>query len=54
MKIAKTVLQGMLIAITAGMISSCEKPTVDNAKKPETQTPKTSAAPQDCPGCGMG
>ena len=46
----------MMIAVTAGMISSCEKPTVDAGKKPATEKSKagTGNIPDNCPGCGMG
>ena len=54
MKLSKSLLQAMLIAITAGTIISCEKPKVDEGKKPTTEKPKAGSEPQSCPACGMG
>lgn len=53
MKIAKPVLQAVLVAVTIGALSSCEKPAVSDAKKPATESPK-SGNTDGCPACGMG
>jgi hypothetical protein len=56
MKLSKSVLQAMLVAVTAGIISSCEKPKVDDGKKPaiEKARPGSNQLPDGCPACGMG
>jgi len=54
MKLSKSLLQAMLIAVTAGTIISCEKPKVDEGKKPATENSKAGNEPQCCPACGMG
>lgn len=54
MKLSKSLLQAILVAVTAGAISSCEKPTVDEGKKPATENPKPGNFPEGCPMCGMG
>ncbi|MEP7109002.1 MAG: hypothetical protein ABI760_13500 [Ferruginibacter sp.] len=54
MKISKLLLHAMLVAVTTGIISSCEKPTVDGDKKPKTEKSKTGSTPDGCPACGMG
>ena len=60
MKLSKTLLQAMMVAVTAGTISSCEKPKVDDGKKPTLEkskpddTPSTGSTPLNCPACGMG
>ena len=59
MKLSKSLLQAMLVAVTAGTIISCEKPKVNELKKTSLQNPKTGNAPTDsipqgCPACGMG
>jgi len=56
MKISTTLLRAMLVAVTAGVISSCEKPAVDAGKKTPTEKAKTGSPnmPEGCPACGMG
>ena len=59
MKLSKSLLQAMLIAVTAGTIISCEKPKFSEGKKAILQNPKTDTIPGDsipegCPACGMG
>jgi len=54
MKLSKSLLQAMLIAVTAGTIISCEKPKVDEGKKPTTENSKAGNELQCCPACGMG
>ncbi|MEO5893986.1 MAG: hypothetical protein ABIQ31_27255 [Ferruginibacter sp.] len=54
MKVSKTLIQAMLVAVTAGLISSCEKPGVDAGKKVPTEKSKTTSYPDNCPACGMG
>lgn len=53
MKLSKALLQAILVAVTVGAISSCEKPTVDAAQKSAKETPKEHT-PDGCPACGMG
>ena len=54
MKLSKTLLQAILVAVTAGAISSCEKPAADEGKKPATEKPTKGSLPDGCPACGMG
>ena len=54
MKLSKSLLQVLLVAITAGSISSCKKPTTEELKKKETLQTNTSNTPGNCPACGMG
>lgn len=54
MKLSKSILQAILVAVTAGTIISCEKASVDEGKKPDIQNPKTGNIPEGCPACGMG
>ncbi|HOZ80306.1 MAG TPA: hypothetical protein PLY34_20085 [Ferruginibacter sp.] len=54
MKIPKTLLQTIVIAVAAGSIASCKKPT-DEIKAAKEKTEKTTPkAPDCCPACGMG
>jgi len=54
MKIPKTLLQTIVIAVAAGSIASCKKP-VDEIKAAKEKTEKTTPnAPESCPACGMG
>jgi hypothetical protein len=56
MKLSKSVLQAILVAVTTGIISSCEKPKVDDGKKPAIEKPGqgSNQVPDGCPACGMG
>ena len=54
MKLSKSILQAMLVAVTVGVISSCEKPKVDDGKKPLIEKVKKGSTPVGCPACGMG
>lgn len=54
MKIPKSILQAMLIAVTAGAVVSCEKPKKDEVAKPAIHNTKTDSPPVSCPACGMG
>ena len=54
MKLSKSLLQAMLIAVTASVICSCEKPPVDQKKNPTTEKTNNGSTPDSCPGCGMG
>lgn len=57
MKISKTLLQTILVAVTAATVASCSK-SVDGApKKDHEKTSKTDSTriePFSCPACGMG
>jgi hypothetical protein len=54
MKLSKSLLRAMLVAVTAGTIISCEKPKVDEGKKPAIQKSNPGNIPEGCPACGMG
>lgn len=54
MKLSKTLLQAMLVAVTAGTIISCEKPNVNGAKKATIKKSATDSTWLNCPACGMG
>lgn len=57
MKLSKTLLSAMLVAVTTGTLISCEKARPDEDKKPAVQNPKSvpeSNVPGGCPACGMG
>ena len=57
MKLSKSLLQAMLVAVTAGTIISCEKPAVIEGKKAplhKTGIAPTDSIPGGCPACGMG
>jgi hypothetical protein len=55
MKLSKTLLQAIVVAVTVGAISSsCEKPTADEMKKNTTEKKQSESYPDGCPGCGMG
>ncbi|MEP6947947.1 MAG: hypothetical protein ABI863_01670 [Ginsengibacter sp.] len=54
MKLSKSLLNAILVAVTAGTIISCQKPKVDDGKKPGTEKSKKSGVPVSCPACGMG
>lgn len=51
MKISKTLLQAIAVAVTITTVStSCN----EEQPKPEDGKTKEQQAPYDCPGCGMG
>jgi len=59
MKLSKSLLTAMMVAVTAGTIISCEKPKILESKKAVTPNSKTGITPSDtipegCPACGMG
>ncbi|MEO7800664.1 MAG: hypothetical protein ABIR81_01620 [Ginsengibacter sp.] len=61
MKLSKTLLRTILVAVTVGTMSSCEKATVGEEKKVATENPKSGgntqaseSSPEGCPACGMG
>jgi hypothetical protein len=53
MKLSKSLLQAMVMAVTVASISSCEKPAPVKEES-SRQKPKTDSAYVSCPGCGMG
>jgi hypothetical protein len=53
MKLSKSLLQAMVVAVTVASISSCEKPAPVKEES-SRQKPKTDSAYVSCPGCGMG
>jgi hypothetical protein len=55
MKVSKTILQAMMVAIAVGTISSsCKKPGADEMKKNTTEKKQSQNIPESCPACGMG
>ena len=54
MKLPKSLIKAMLVAVTAGTISSCEKPVADATKKTPKQKTETQNNTGYCPNCGMG
>jgi hypothetical protein len=59
MKLSKSLLQAMLIAVTTGTIISCEKPNIVEEKKATLQKSAKDTIPvvnitEGCPACGMG
>jgi hypothetical protein len=55
MKISKTLLQTILVAVTVSTAVSCSK-SVDGKPKKEanSKTDSTQTIPVSCPACGMG
>lgn len=61
MKVPKSILQAMLVALTTGAIVSCEKPRAEDLSTPGVSSPKGhsntdqgTTIPVGCPACGMG
>jgi hypothetical protein len=59
MKLSKSLLTAMMVAVTTGAIISCEKPKISEGKKTVIPNSKTGISPSDtipegCPACGMG
>lgn len=55
MKVSKTLLNTIMVAVTVGTISSCTKSVESKAKKQtEAKGDKTATTPVSCPACGMG
>ena len=60
MKLSKSLLSAMLVAVASGTIISCEKAVPEEGKKPPIQNTKGGAStpegtlPEGCPACGMG
>jgi hypothetical protein len=54
MKLSKTLLQAMLVAVTIGTLYSCEKPAADESKKTSSEKSSPGAPTEGCPACGMG
>ncbi|MGN6214128.1 chryseobasin-related MNIO class RiPP peptide [Parafilimonas sp.] len=55
MKVSKTLLQAILVAVTASTVASCSK-SVDSKPQKEkaAKTDSTYVIPGNCPACGMG
>ena len=51
MKLSKSLLQAMAVAVTVTTISACAKDKVINAKDSKTGQQQV---PYNCPACGMG
>ena len=51
MKLSKSILQAMAIAVTVTTVSACAKDKVIDPKDSKTQQQKV---PDNCPACGMG
>jgi hypothetical protein len=54
MKLSKSLLQAMVVAVTITTVSAAEKPAADNAKEASGEPVKPPKNPDGCPGCGMG
>lgn len=57
MKISKTLLQTILVAVTTATAVSCSKSVDGTSKKDLKKTSKTDSTyvePFNCPACGMG
>ena len=55
MKVSKTLLNTIVVAVTVGTIGSCTKSVEGKPKKQtEAKGGKTESAPVSCPACGMG
>jgi hypothetical protein len=55
MKIPKTVIQTIMVAVTAGTIASCTKSVASkSSKEANTNKAKTDSTLVYCPACGMG
>jgi hypothetical protein len=55
MKLSKTLLNTIIVAVTVGTISSCTKSVEEKAtQQNEPNKPKTESVPEGCPACGMG
>ncbi|SOD79248.1 chryseobasin-related MNIO class RiPP peptide [Spirosoma fluviale] len=52
MKLSKSLLQAIAVAVTVTTISSCGKGTVVDPKAPNGEQQKK--VPYNCPGCGLG
>ena len=57
MKLSKTLLKAMMVAVTVGTAVSCSKSVDGKLKKDAEKTSKTDSTytiPGGCPACGMG
>jgi uncharacterized lipoprotein len=55
MKISKTLIKTIMVAVSVGTISACTKSVEPKAtKQNEVKSPKTEQVPEGCPACGMG
>lgn len=54
MKIPKTLLQAIVIAMAAGSIVACKKPKEEKKAAKENTEQNTQKTPELCPACGMG
>lgn len=55
MKISKTLLNTIMVAVTVGTISSCAKSVeCKSQKQAEAKEDKTESTAASCPACGMG
>jgi hypothetical protein len=53
MKLSKSLLQAMVLAVTVASISACEKPAPVKEESSK-QKPKSDSSYVGCPACGMG
>jgi hypothetical protein len=53
MKLSKSLLQAMVVAVTVAGIISCEKPAPVKEESSK-QKPKSDSTYVGCPACGMG
>jgi hypothetical protein len=55
MKISKTLLQTIMVAVTVGTIASCTKSVTSKSnKQADIKKAKTDSTQISCPACGMG
>jgi hypothetical protein len=54
MKLSKLLLNAILISVTAGALTSCEKEKEEKTEKTSKEKLDKSKIPYNCPGCGLG
>ncbi len=54
MKLSKTVLQGLALALTVTSATTTLSACKEKVLKPKTDVPGKTIVPDNCPGCGMG
>lgn len=54
MKLSKTMLQAMALALTVSSATATLSSCKDKSIKPKTDVPDKKIVPDNCPACGMG